>query len=320
MAKPELVKAIREQGLKSVSAVFKALAVDGREDAPSKPPLASLLATLWNEEYDDERDARFINDRVHANIQKDGTFSVVPEMRGGVTTPDELMRIAKVAVKYAVPLVKLTGGQRIDLVGIPKEDLPAVWADLDMPAGSAWAKSYRTCKSCIGTEFCRFGLGDSMGLAKKIETKFRGIDSPGKLKLATAGCPRNCSEAMVKDVGAVAIGDDKWEIYVGGAAGSHIRKGDVLCTVNGEEEVVRITGRFMQWYRENAKYKERTHSFIERMGIDRARAVVVDDSDGIAEALDAAMEASTAATKDVWKERIAPKTHNQFASLIPVDA
>jgi nitrite reductase (NADH) large subunit len=320
MAKPELVKAIREQGLKSVSAVFKALAVDGREDAPSKPPLASLLATLWNEEYDDERDARFINDRVHANIQKDGTFSVVPEMRGGVTTPDELMRIAKVAVKYAVPLVKLTGGQRIDLVGIPKEDLPAVWADLDMPAGSAWAKSYRTCKSCIGTEFCRFGLGDSMGLAKKIETKFRGIDSPGKLKLATAGCPRNCSEAMVKDVGAVAIGDDKWEIYVGGAAGSHIRKGDVLCTVTGEDDVMRITGRFMQWYRENAKYKERTHTFIERMGIDRARAVVVDDSDGIAEALDAAMEASTAATKDVWKERIAPKTHNQFASLIPVDA
>jgi len=282
--------------------------------------LASLLATLWNEEYDDERDARFINDRVHANIQKDGTFSVVPEMRGGVTTPDELMRIAKVAVKYAVPLVKLTGGQRIDLVGIPKEDLPAVWADLDMPAGSAWAKSYRTCKSCIGTEFCRFGLGDSMGLAKKIETKFRGIDSPGKLKLATAGCPRNCSEAMVKDVGAVAIGDDKWEIYVGGAAGSHIRKGDVLCTVTGEDEVMRITGRFMQWYRENAKYKERTHTFIERMGIDRARAVVVDDSDGIAEALDSAMEASTAATKDVWKERIAPKTHNQFASLIPVDA
>jgi nitrite reductase (NADH) large subunit len=317
LAKPDLVKAIRAHNLKSVSAVFKALAVDGQEDAMSKPPLASLLATLWNEQYEDERDARFINDRVHANIQKDGTFSVVPEMRGGVTTPDELLRIAKVAVKYNVPLVKLTGGQRIDLVGIPKEDLPAVWADLDMRAGSAWAKSYRTCKSCIGTEFCRFGLGDSMGLAAKIETKFRGIDSPGKLKLATAGCPRNCSEAMVKDVGAVAIGDDRWEIYVGGAAGSHIRKGDVLCTVTGEDAVMQITGRFMQWYRENAKYKERTHTFIDRMGIERARAVVVDDSDGIAEALDAAMEASTAATVDVWKERAAPKTQNQFASLIP---
>ncbi len=320
MAKPELVAAIRAHNLKSVSAVFAALAADGKPDAGSKPALASLLATLWNDEYVDERDARFINDRVHANIQKDGTFSVVPEMPGGVTTPAELLRIAEVAVKYNVPLVKLTGGQRIDLVGIAKDDLPHVWADLDMPAGSAWGKSYRTCKSCIGTEFCRFGLGDSMGLAKKIEHKFRGIDSPGKLKLATAGCPRNCSEAMVKDVGAVAIGDDRWEIYVGGAAGSQIRKGDVLCTVTGEDAAMTIMGRFMQWYRENAKYKERTHTFIERVGIERARAVVVEDSDGIAAALDTAMDASCAATRDVWKERDTPKTENQFAALIPVEA
>jgi nitrite reductase (NADH) large subunit len=318
--KPALVRAIREQGLKSVSAVFRALAFEGREDAASKPALASLLITLWDEAYEDERDARFINDRVHANIQKDGTFSVVPEMPGGVTTPKELMRIAEVALKYDVPLVKLTGGQRIDLVGIAKDDLPLVWADLDMPAGWAWGKSYRTCKSCIGTDFCRFGLGDSMGLAKKIEARFRGIDSPGKLKLATAGCPRNCSEAMVKDVGAVAVGDDKWEIYVGGAAGSQVRKGDVLCTVTGEEEVVRMTGRFMQWYRENAKWKERTHTFIERVGIDRARAVLVEDSDGIAAALDAAMAASAAAVRDPWQERSAPATENQFASIIPVEA
>jgi nitrite reductase (NADH) large subunit len=321
LSKPELVKAVRERELKSVSAVFRALALDGREDAPSKPALASLLATLWNDEYEDERDARFINDRVHGNIQKDGTFSVVPEMAGGVTTPADLMRIAQVAVKYDVPLVKLTGGQRIDLVGIPKADMPAVWADLGMPAGWAWGKSYRTCKSCIGTDYCRFGLGDSMGLAQKIEAKFRGIDSPGKLKLATAGCPRNCSEAMVKDVGAVAIGDDRWEIYVGGAAGSAIRKGDVLCTVTGEDEVIRLSGRFMQWYRENAKYKERTHTFIERVGIDRVRAVVVDDSDGIAAELDAAIDASTAAAKkDPWLERDVPKTANQFAAPIPVEA
>jgi nitrite reductase (NADH) large subunit len=319
MAKPELVKAIREQGLKSVSAVFAALAIDGKPDAASKPALASLLITLWNEAYEDERDARFINDRVHANIQKDATFSVVPEMPGGITTPAELMRIAEVAVKYDVPLVKLTGGQRIDLVGITKEDLPKVWADLDMPAGWAWGKSYRTCKSCIGTDYCRFGLGDSMGLAKKIEAKFRGIDSPGKLKLATAGCPRNCSEAMVKDIGAVAIGNDKWEIYVGGAAGSAVRKGDVLCTVDGEDAVMKITGRFTQWYRENAKYKERTHTFIERVGIERARAVLVDDSEGIADALDAAIDASCAAVKDPWKERTAPKTENQFASLLPAE-
>jgi nitrite reductase (NADH) large subunit len=188
-----------------------------------------------------------------------------------------------------------------------------------MPAGWAWGKSYRTCKSCIGTDYCRFGLGDSMGLAQKIEAKFRGIDAPGKLKLATAGCPRNCSEAMVKDVGAVAIGNDKWEIYIGGAAGSAVRKGDVLCTVDGEDEVMKITGRFIQYYRENAKYKERTHTFIERVGIERARAVVVDDSEGIAAALDAAMDASCAAVKDPWKERAAPKTENQFASLVPAE-
>jgi nitrite reductase (NADH) large subunit len=319
MAKPELVQAIREQGLKSVSSVFAALAFEGKPDAASKPALASLLITLWNSEYEDERDARFINDRVHANIQKDATFSVVPEMPGGVTTPADLIRIAEVALKYNVPLVKLTGGQRIDLVGITKEDLPKVWADLDMPAGWAWGKSYRTCKSCIGTDYCRFGLGDSMGLAQKIEAKFRGIDAPGKLKLATAGCPRNCSEAMVKDVGAVAIGNDKWEIYVGGAAGSSVRKGDVLCTVDGEDEVMRMSGRFMQWYRENAKFKERTHTFIERVGIERARAVLVEDVDGIGAALDAAMDASCKSVKDPWKERDVPKTENQFASLLPVE-
>jgi nitrite reductase (NADH) large subunit len=320
LAKPELTKAIRERGLKSVSAAFAALSVDGRQDAAAKPAMASLLITIWKEDSVDERDARFINDRVHGNIQKDGTFSVVPEMIGGVCTPAQLQRIADVAVKYDVPLVKVTGGQRIDLVGIPKEQLPDVWRDLDMPAGWAWGKSYRTCKSCIGTDFCRFGLGDSMGLARKIETRFRGIDSPGKLKLATAGCPRNCSEALIKDVGAVAIGDDKWEIYVGGAGGSHVRKGDLLCTVASEDEVVKFTGRFMQWYRENAKYKERTYTFIERVGIERVRAVVVDDVDGIAAALDEEMSRAVAATKDPWKEADAPKTENQFASMIPVEA
>ncbi len=318
MTKPELVAAVREQGLRSVSSVFRALS-GGIEDAASKPALASLLITLWAGDYEDERDARFINDRVHANIQKDGTFSVVPEMPGGVTSPDDLIRIAEVAKKYNVPLVKLTGGQRIDLVGVSKEDLPKVWADLGMPSGHAYGKSYRTCKSCIGTEFCRFGLGDSMGLATKIEKRFRGVDSPAKLKLATAGCPRNCSEAMVKDIGAVAIGNDKWEIYVGGAAGAHIRKGDVLCSVDGEDEVMRITARFMQYYRENAKWKERTYTFVERVGIERLRAVVVEDSDGIVEALDAAMQRSVDAAYDPWQEAVQPRTANQFSDLLVAD-
>lgn len=318
LQKPELVRAVREQNLRSVSAVFAALG-GGIEDPASKPALASLLATVWNKDYEDERDARFINDRVHANIQKDGTFSVIPEMPGGVCTPDELRRIADVAVKYNVPLVKVTGGQRIDLVGVAKDQLPLVWQEIGMPAGSAWGKSYRTCKSCIGIDYCRFGLGDSMGLAQKIETRFRGIDSPGKLKLATTGCPRNCSEALIKDVGAVAIGEGKWEIYVGGAGGSHVRKGDLLVVVDNEEDVLLYSGRFIQFYRENAKYKERTYTFVERLGIERVRAVVVDDCEGLAAALDAAMQASTEAAYDPWREAGEPRTANQFAAVIPVE-
>ena len=162
------------------SAVFAALAPEGAEDAKSKMGLASLLKMMWGEEYVEEKDARFINDRVNANIQKDGTFSVVPQMRGGVTTPDQLRRIADVADKYAVPMVKLTGGQRIDLLGIKKEDLPGVWADLDMPSGYAYGKSFRTVKTCVGQEFCRFGTGDSTKLGVEIETRMQGMESPGQ--------------------------------------------------------------------------------------------------------------------------------------------
>jgi nitrite reductase (NADH) large subunit len=314
--KRALIEAIRARGLKSVSAVLEALA--DKDDPNSKPALASLMPVVWNGQHREERDARFINDRVHGNIQKDGTFSVIPEMPGGICSPAELRRIADVADKYQVPLLKLTGGQRIDLVGIAKDDLPAVWRDLDMPAGYAWGKSYRTCKSCIGTEYCRFGLGDSMAMAVKLEKRFRGLDSPGKLKLATAGCPRNCSEALVKDVGAVAVEGGKWEIYVGGAAGAHIRKGDLLCTVDSHEALLLLSGRFIQYYRENAKYKERTYTFVERLGIERLRAIIVEDSEGLAAALDQALHESSEATRDVWLEREAPATANQFSSLLPM--
>ena len=249
--------------------------------------LASLLRMMWGDEYVDERDARFINDRVHANIQRDGTFSVVPQMKGGVTTPAQLRRIADVAEKYDVPMVKLTGGQRIDLLGIRKEDLPKVWADLDMPSGYAYGKSFRTVKTCVGSDFCRFGVGDSTALGIAIEERFQGLEGPGKMKLAVTGCPRNCAEAYVKDLGVVAIDGGRWEIYVGGAAGAHIRKGDLLATVDSADEVMTLTGRFLQYYRENANWLERTYAFVPRIGIDRIRAIVVDDADGIAADLDA---------------------------------
>jgi nitrite reductase (NADH) large subunit len=318
MPKPELMHAIRTHGLKSVSSVFALLAPDGAEDAKSKMGLASLLKMMWGGEYDDERDARFINDRVHANIQRDGTFSVVPQMKGGVTTPAQLRRIAEVAEKHDVPMVKLTGGQRIDLLGVPKDKLPQIWADLDMPSGWAYGKSFRTVKTCVGSEFCRFGVGDSTALGIAIEERYQGIEGPGKMKLAVTGCPRNCAEAYVKDLGVVAIDGGRWEIYVGGAAGAHVRKGDLLATVASAAEVILLTGRFLQYYRENANWLERTYAFVPRIGIERIRSIVVDDADGTAADLDAAMSASVAAYQDPWQERREPATPGQFRPSLPL--
>ena len=319
LPKPELVEAIHRLGLRSASEVFDALA-DGRDDPTSKMGLTSLLRTIWGpQDLGDERDARYINDRVHANIQRDGTFSVVPGISGGVTSADQLRRIADVADKYAVPMIKITGGQRIDLLGITKEDLPRVWKDLGMRSGHAYGKSFRTVKSCVGTDFCRFGVGDAISLGVAMEDRFKGLEAPAKLKLAVAGCPRNCSEAMVKDVGAVAVEGGRWEIYVGGAAGAHVRKGDVLCTVDSPDEVLRITGRFMQYYREHARWLERTYAFVPRIGLEELRAIVVEDRDGIAARLDAEMQRSIDDYVEPWQTEAAhPVTANQFAAPIAV--
>ncbi len=284
--------------------------------------LASLLKVVWAGAFVEEKDARFVNDRVHANIQRDGTFSVVPRMAGGVTTSGELRRIAEVADKFAVPLIKVTGGQRIDLLGVRKEDLPAVWADLDMPSGYAYGKSMRTVKTCVGTDFCRYGLGDSTQLGIDIEERFAGLESPAKMKLAVSGCPRNCAESMVKDIGIVAVGsgdnEDRWEIYVGGAAGASVRKGDVLATVDGRDEAIRITGVFMQYYRENATWLERTYDFVPRIGLHELQALLVDDRDGIVAGLQERIQTAVDAYVDPWTEGRTPATPGQFADALPL--
>jgi nitrite reductase (NADH) large subunit len=319
MAKPELMAAIREQDLRSVSAVFAALAPEGQDDARSKMGLTSLLRMIWGAGYVQENDAKFINDRVHGNIQRDGTFSVVPQMKGGVTTPAQLRRIAEVAEKYEVPMVKVTGGQRIDLLGVRKEDLPAMWDDLGMPSGYAYGKSFRTVKTCVGSEFCRFGLGDSTQLGIDLETRFQGIESPAKMKLAVVGCPRNCAEAYVKDVGVVAVGSGKWEVYVGGAAGASVRKGDLLATVDSPEAVISLAGRFMQYYRENANWLERTYDFVPRIGLEKIKAVLLEDSEGIVADLDARMQQSIDAYTDPWgQDGRQPATPGQFRSSLPL--
>lgn len=310
MDKPTLVAAVKERELKSVSAVLRELGTG--DDEKSRNGLASMLKGIWGTEYIDERDSRFVNDRVHANIQKDGTFSVIPRVYGGVTTADDLIKIGEVAKKYAVPMVKFTGGQRIDLLGIKKDDLPGVWADLGMPSGYAYTKALRTVKTCVGSEFCRYGTNDSTGLGIDLEKRFQGFEFPAKVKLAVSGCPRNCAESTVKDVGVIATDGGEWEISVGGAAGAHVRKTDVLCRVKTKEEALRVIGRFLIYYRDNAKWLERTYDFSPRVGIEKLREIIVNDSLGICARLDVEVEKTIAAYVDPWLERDKPAYAGQF--------
>jgi nitrite reductase [NAD(P)H] large subunit len=309
----ELAGRIRDEGLQSVSEVAGCCGT-GRECGVCKPALAYLVSEVNANRHQEERDARFINDRVHANIQKDGTFSVVPRMYGGVCTPDELRRIADVADKFEVPLVKVTGGQRLDLLGVKKQDLPAIWADLGMPSGHAYAKAVRTVKTCVGTEFCRFGLGDAIGLGIEMEKLWEGLHTPHKVKSGVSGCPRNCAEATVKDIGCVAV-EGGWQVRAGGAAGGNVREADILATVETRAEALRVATTFLQFYRENADYKERTYDFIPRIGLDRVREVVLDEKTGAE--LRERLRIAKAATKDPWLERDDPYHPRQFSDLDP---
>jgi len=308
--KPSLVAAVKERGLRSVSAALRELGT--AEDEKSKAGLASMLKGLWGSDYIDERDARFVNDRVHANIQKDGTFSVVPRAYGGVTTADDLIRIGEVAKKYRVPMVKFTGGQRVDLLGIRKDDLPNVWRDLGMPSGYAYTKALRTVKTCVGSEYCRYGTNDSTALGIAIEKRYQGFEFPAKVKLGVSGCPRNCAEATVKDVGVVATEGGDWEVSIGGAAGAHVRKSDVLCRVKTQAEAIRIIGRFLIYYRDNARWLERTYDFVPRIGLAKLRSIIVEDSLGIGADLDTEVEKTAAAYVDPWLERDQPAFAGQF--------
>jgi nitrite reductase (NADH) large subunit len=285
----------------------------GRDCGACKPGLAYLVSEIAGRRHREERHARYINDRVHANIQNDGTFSVVPRMRGGVTTADELRRIADVADRYEIPLIKVTGGQRIDLLGVRKEQLPAIWEELGMPSGHAYAKAVRTVKTCVGSDFCRFGLGDSLGLGVELETAMEGLHTPHKVKSAVTGCPRNCAEAYVKDIGLVAV-EGGWEVYVGGAAGATVRKGDLLATVVTPQEATRLALLFLQHYREQAEYLERTYAYLERVGIEAVRAIVL-DPERAGELLERYRIAKSAADPDPWRERHAPVSPKQFAEL-----
>jgi nitrite reductase (NADH) large subunit len=316
-------KAIVERELKVIPQVMQAMSWTTPDGCSScRPALNYYLLCAWPETHVDDMQSRFVNERMHANIQKDGTYSVVPRMWGGVTTPNELRAIADACDKYQARMVKVTGGQRLDIFGIKKEDLPSIWADLNaagMVSGHAYGKALRTVKTCVGSEWCRFGTQDSTGLGIKTERMTWGSWMPHKFKIAVSGCPRNCAEATIKDFGIICV-ESGYQLLVGGNGGIHLRGTDLLCTVETEQEALDYCAAFIQLYREEARYLDRTAPWIERVGMDYVKARIIGDEAG-REALRARfLYAQSFHQKDPWAERAAgteSHLHQHIAEIRP---
>ena len=313
--------AIVEKRLKSIPAAMRALDWTTPDGCAScRPALNYYLLCAWPGEYVDDARSRFVNERMHANIQKDGTYSVIPRMWGGTTTAAELRAIADVVDKFNIPTVKVTGGQRIDLLGVKKEQLPDVWRDLNaagMVSGHAYGKALRTVKTCVGSEWCRFGTQDSTAMGVALEKMTWGSWTPHKTKLAVSGCPRNCAEATIKDFGVIAT-ESGWDLHVGGNGGITVRVTDLLTKVTTEEEVLEWCAAFMQLYREEARYLERTAPWVERVGIATVRDRL---SDAGARRLlrDRFLVAQSHSQDDPWAERAGGAEKHEFRNLATVE-
>jgi nitrite reductase (NADH) large subunit len=293
--------AIRTQKLLTIDGVYRALNWRTPNGCAScRPAINYYLISSWPKVAVDDPQSRYINERSHANIQKDGTYSVIPRMWGGETSSSELRRIADAVDKYKIPTVKVTGGQRIDLLGVKKEDLVGVWKDIGMPSGHAYAKALRTVKTCVGSEWCRFGTQDSTQMGKDLERALWRMYAPHKVKLAVSGCPRNCAESGIKDVGVIGV-DSGWEIYVGGNAGIKTEVAHFFCKLKTPEEVLEYSGAFLQLYREEGWYLERTVHYIGRVGLDHVKKKVLDDHEG-RKALWARLQFSLDGEPDPWFE------------------
>jgi nitrite reductase (NADH) large subunit len=315
--------AILEKELKEIPQVMQALSWSTPDGCAScRPALNYYLLCAWPAEHVEDPQSRFVNERMHANIQKDGTYSVVPRMWGGVTTPNELRAIADAADKYGARMVKVTGGQRLDLFGIKKEDLPAIWGDLNaagMVSGHAYGKALRTVKTCVGSEWCRFGTQDSTGLGIKTEQMTWGSWMPHKFKIAVSGCPRNCAEATIKDFGVICV-DSGYELHIGGNGGIHLRGTDLLCKVATEREALDYCAAFIQLYREEARYLDRTAPWVERVGLDYVKQRIVEDEAGREALRDRFLYAQSFLQTDPWAERAAgaeSHLHQHLAEIRP---
>ena len=308
---------IRGMALKSIPAVMQELGWKSAGGCPScRPALNFYLLAEWPLDYHDDRQSRFVNERNHANIQKDGTYSVVPRMWGGVTTPGELRAIADAADKYNVPMVKVTGGQRIDLLGVRKEDLPHMWADLNaagLVSGHAYSKGLRTVKTCVGSEFCRFGTQDSTGLGIRLEKLLWGSWTPHKVKLGVSGCPRNCAEATCKDIGVICV-DSGFQISVAGAAGMEVKETEALASTPSEDEAVQIITAFVQLYRENARYLDRPYKWVAKVGLDWVKARIADVENRRA-LVDRFELSQSVYRRDPWAELSTPAETPKWAPL-----
>jgi len=308
---------IREQKLLIVGSVFKHMNWRTPNGCAScRPAVNYYLISTWPKEAQDDPQSRFINERSHANIQKDGTYSVIPRMWAGETTAAELRRIADVVDKYQIPTVKVTGGQRIDLLGVKKEDLVDVWKDIGMPCGHAYAKALRTVKTCVGSEWCRMGTQDSTQMGKDLEKAMWRMYAPHKVKFAVSGCPRNCAEAGIKDVGIIGV-DSGWEMYVGGNGGIKTEVAHFFTKLKTAEEVLEYTGAFMQLYREEGWYLERTVHYINRVGLDYVKKKILED-EALRQALWAKLQAALEGEPDPWFELQEAKVDTrQFEPLTP---
>lgn len=306
---------IRAENLQSIPAVLQAL--EWRTScgcAKCRPALNYYLICDWPLIYKDDYQSRYINERVHANIQKDGTYSVVPRMWGGMTTANELRAIADVVDKYEIPAVKVTGGQRIDLLGVEKEDLPGVWADLGdagFVSGHAYAKGLRTVKTCVGKQWCRFGTQDSTGLGIQLERYLWGSWAPAKIKLAVSGCPRNCSEATCKDVGIICV-DSGFDIHFGGAAGLEIKGTEILGHVNTEAEVIDHVAALIQMYREQGHYLERMYKWAKRVGVEEIQRQIMESADTRSAYHDRFKLSQSVSQTDPWAERVKGHDAHEF--------
>jgi nitrite reductase (NADH) large subunit len=315
--------AIIKQQLKSIPEVIKALDWDTTDGCPKcRTSLNYYLLCAWPGEYQDSAQSRFINERAHANIQNDATYSVIPRIWGGDTTPDQLRAIADVAEKYKVKTVHITGGQRIGLYGLKKEELPGVWSDLTdrgLVSGHAYGKALRTVKTCVGKEWCRFGTQDSTHIGIELEKMTWGSWTPHKFKMAASGCPRNCAEATIKDFGVVCV-DSGYELHVGGNGGIKVRVTDFLCTVKTEEEVMEYAAAYMQLYRENAHYLERTAPWIERVGLSFVKDIIVEDDEARKVLAERFLYSQKFMQDDPWKERAEGGEKYEFEPLKEINA